>query len=177
MEERALRDLGQYVDAAHVDLKGFDEATYRQLNSGKLGPILTTLKTLKSLGIWFEIIHLLVPTYTDKPEMLRPMCDWICRNLGPGYPLHFSRFHPQHKLAQLPPTPVERLVQAKQIAQAAGLHYVYLGNVPGLAEAGTTFCPGCKMAVIERDIFTVTSFRLVQGSCPKCHTPIAGRWI
>jgi len=136
-----------------VDLKGFDEDTYQKLNSGKLAAILATLKTLHSLGLWFEIINLVVPTYTDNPDTIRRMCGWIVKELGPDRPLHFSRFQPQHKLAHLTPTPVETLVKARDAARAEGLRYVYIGNVPGLEGAGTTWCPNCKKAVVERDIF------------------------
>ena len=98
------------IDAANVNLKSFDEQIYRELNTGKLEPILATLKTLKREGVWFEVTNLVVPTYTDKPEMIRRMCDWLLANLGPDYPLHFSRFHPAHKLTHLPPTPVDTLL-------------------------------------------------------------------
>jgi pyruvate formate lyase activating enzyme len=176
MEEPPMRDLGRYLDAAHVDLKGFDEAIYWKLNAGRLQPILKTLKTLKSMGVWFEIINLVVPTYTDKPDMIRRMCDWLVANIGPDHPIHFSRFHPQHKLQTLPPTPVEILLQAQSIARAAGLRYPYIGNVPGLRDAETTFCPNCKRAVIVRDVFAITSFHLNAGKCGFCQTPIAGVW-
>ena len=89
-----------------MDLKGFDQEIYTKLNSGKLQPILNTLKTLKELGVWFEIINLVVPTYTDNLDTIRRMCGWIAKELGPDQPLHFSRFHPQHKLEHLTPTPV-----------------------------------------------------------------------
>ncbi len=176
IEDRAARDLYQFVDAAHVDLKGFDDETYRKLNSGKLQPILNTLKTLKELGVWFEIINLVVPTYTDNLDMIRRMCGWITRALGPDQPLHFSRFHPQHKLAHLTPTPVETLIKAREAARAEGLHYVYIGNVPGLEGAETTFCPNCKKPVVERDIFAVTALNLNAGQCRFCGTKIAGVW-
>lgn len=176
IEDRPLRELGQYIDAAHIDLKGFDEETYHKLNSGKLQTVLNTLKVYKSLGVWFEIIHLMVPTYTDNPDIIRRMCAWLADNLGTDVPLHFSRFHPQHKLAHLPPTPVDTLVQARDLARAAGLNYVYIGNVPGLADAGTTYCPKCKKPVAERDIFAVTALRLENGRCQFCQNPIPGRW-
>lgn len=176
IEERAARALYQYVDAAHVDLKGFDQNIYTKLNSGKLQPILNTLKTLRDLGIWFEIINLVVPTYTDEIDTIRRMCAWISKELGPDQPLHFSRFHPQHKLTYLTPTPVETLVTARNVARSEGLRYVYIGNVPGLDDAETTWCPNCKQAVIERDIYAVTSFRLTNGKCPSCGNKIAGVW-
>jgi pyruvate formate lyase activating enzyme len=176
IEDRPARDLYQFVDAAHVDLKGFDEATYAKLNSGKLKPILNTLKTLKELGVWFEIINLVVPTYTDNVDTIRRMCAWIAKELGPDQPLHFSRFHPQHKLEYLTPTPVETLVKARDAARGEGLRYVYIGNVPGLEGAETTFCPNCKKPVIERDIFALTALNLTDGKCRWCGARIAGVW-
>ena len=91
-----------------MDLKGFDEDIYKKLNSGKLQPILNTLKTLKELGVWFEIINLVVPTYTDNLDMIRRMCGWIAKELGPDQPLHFSRFQPQHKLTHCRPRRLKR---------------------------------------------------------------------
>jgi pyruvate formate lyase activating enzyme len=176
IEERPLRDLLPFVDAAHVDLKGFSEAVYLQLNSGKLDPILRTLKLYAEAGVWFEIINLVVPTYTDDLDAIRRMCDWIAANLGPDRPLHFSRFHPQHKLEHLPPTPVDVLVKAREAARAAGLRYVYLGNVQDVSDAETTFCPQCKRAIVERDIFAVTRLEISGGQCIHCGTPIAGVW-
>ena len=176
IEERPLRDLAPFVAAAHVDLKGFDEETYRKLNSGKLQPILRTLKIYHELGVWFEVINLIVPTYTDDLDGIRRMCGWLAENLGPDRPLHFSRFNPQHKLEHLSPTPVATLIQAREIARAAGLRYVYIGNVPGLPDAADTHCPNCRRVVIERDIFAVTHTELAAGKCRSCGTPIAGVW-
>ena len=104
------------------------------------------------------------------------MCGWLAANLGPDRPLHFSRFHPQHKLDHLSPTPVETLLKARDLARAAGLRYVYIGNVPGLAGAESTQCPNCHRTIIERDIFSVTRLDLDAGKCRHCHTPIAGVW-
>ncbi|MCL5098521.1 MAG: AmmeMemoRadiSam system radical SAM enzyme [Candidatus Omnitrophica bacterium] len=176
IEERPLRDIGQYVDAAHVDLKGFDESIYQKLNSGKLAPILNTLKVYKSMGVWFEIINLVVPTYTDNLDTIRRMCDWLAKNIGPDQPLHFSRFTPQHKLTHLPLTPIDTLVQARSIARASGLNYVYIGNVLELPDAETTFCPHCKRAIVERDIFAVTKLEIQDGACKFCQTKIPGVW-
>jgi len=176
IEERPARDLYQFADAAHVDLKGFDDDTYHKLNSGKLAPILRTLKVLRELGVWFEIINLVVPTYTDNLDLIRRMSGWIARELGPDQPLHFSRFQPQHKLAHLTPTPVDTLLQARAAARSEGLRFVYIGNVPGLSDAGTTWCPGCKKAIIERDIFAVLRNDVVDGKCRFCRTKIAGVW-
>ena len=176
IEERPLLDLAPFVDAAHVDLKGFDDETYRRLNSGKLQPILNTLKTYRDLGIWFEVINLVVPTYTDDLDAISRMCGWLSDNLGPDRPLHFSRFNPQHKLDHLPVTPIDILLQAREAARAAGLRYVYIGNVREVADAGTTYCPNCKRPVIERDAYAVTAFRLDRGRCRHCGTTVAGVW-
>lgn len=176
IEERSFRDLAQYIDAAHVDLKGFDEEIYRKLNSGKLQAILNILKLYKELGIWFEIINLIVPTYTDKIDTIKQMCEWILKNLGENTPLHFSRFYPQHKLTYLPPTPIDILVRARDTARQAGLKYVYIGNVQEIDDAETTYCPGCKRPIIKRDIFAITAFELNDGKCKHCHTVIPGVW-
>jgi len=176
IEDRPARDLYKFVDAAHVDLKGFDDSTYKQLNSGKLQPILNTLKRLKEMGVWVEIINLIVPTYTDKIDTVRRMCGWIAKEMGADQPIHFSRFHPEHKLAHLTPTPVDTLVRARDAARGEGLHFAYIGNVPGLRDAETTFCPGCRQPVVERDIFAVTTVDLVDGKCRRCGARIAGVW-
>lgn len=174
--EESLADLAQYLDAAHVDLKGFDEDTYQKLNSGRLQPVLNTLLTLKRLGVWFEVINLVVPTYTDNLETIKRMCGWLVKNLGPDYPLHFSRFYPMHKLTYLSPTPVDVLLQARLAAMAEGLHYVYVGNVPGQPDVQNTICPTCKKAVVERNVFTVTGLHLKDGKCGFCDAKIAGVW-
>jgi len=171
-----LAELCGVMDAANVDLKSFSDKTYRKLNSGKLQPILDTLLALKQRGVWFEVTNLIVPTYTDKPDMIRRMCDWLLENLGPDYPLHFSRFHPQHKLDHLPATPAETLQAAKAIAVKAGLHYVYIGNMPGLKDAETTFCPSCHRAVIDRLGYHIRRFEMAGGKCRHCGTKIAGVW-
>jgi len=164
------------MDAANVDLKSFDDGIYKELNSGKLQPILDCLTTLKRRGVWFEVTNLVVPTYTDKPDMIRRMCDWLVDNIGPDYPVHFSRFRPLHKLTHLPSTPIAVLVEARDIARKAGLRYVYIGNVSGVAGAETTLCPKCGKVVIKRTAFEVRDYQIRNGKCTHCNTPIAGVW-
>ncbi|MGD0899847.1 MAG: AmmeMemoRadiSam system radical SAM enzyme [Thermoguttaceae bacterium] len=176
IQQEPLAELCQYLDAAHVDLKGFSDETYGKLNSGKLAPILATLKRLRREGVWFEVINLVVPTYTDDLATIRQMCRWLVDNLGPDCPLHFSRFHPEHKLTQLQPTPKGVLSDARAVAREEGLRYVYVGNCCDVADAGTTFCPGCGRVVIERTGFSVTAMHLAAGKCDSCRTPIAGVW-
>ncbi len=176
INQEALLDLCKHLDAAHVDLKSFSQDVYEKLNTGRLQPILDTLQTLKRQGVWFEIINLVVPTYSDDMDMIKRMCDWIVTALGPDQPLHLSRFFPEHKLTHLPPTPITTLVKARNIARNAGLRYVYIGNVRELEDSETTYCPGCRKAIIERDIFSVRTMAVVGGKCRHCGTPIAGVW-
>jgi len=131
MNEAPLKDLSRYLDAANVDLKSFDDKIYNKLNGGTLQPVLSTLKTLKQQNVWFEITNLVVPGYTDSLDMIREMSQWIYKNLGPDYPLHFSRFHPEYKLKNIAPTSVSVLESARNIAMDEGINYVYIGNVPG----------------------------------------------
>lgn len=171
----ALLDLSQYLDAANVDLKSFREDIYNKLNSGRLQPVLDTLVTLKSQNVWFEITNLVVPTYTDDLDMIREMCRWIKSTLGPGYPIHFSRFTPMHKLTHLPPTPVKTLENARSIAYDEGINFPYIGNVPG-HEGENTYCPKCKKLIIDRSGFKISEFNLQNSSCSFCGEGISGVW-
>jgi pyruvate formate lyase activating enzyme len=176
VQPEPLAELCQVLDAANVNLKSFDQETYATLNTGKLQPVLDTLVALKRAGVWFEVTNLIVPSYTDRPAMIGQMCRWLVDRLGPDQPLHFSRFHPAHKLLHLPPTPIEILLEARDLARQAGLRYVYLGNVHEVDDAGTTYCPGCRKAVVERQSFAVRSQNLRAGKCAFCGTAIAGVW-
>ncbi len=171
-----LERLCDVLDAANVDLKSFDETMYRTLNSGRLEPVLDTLKTLKRRGVWLEVTNLIVPTHTDSPEMIAEMCRWIVGELGPDVPIHFSRFHPQHKLTHLPPTPREVLVEARRIAREVGLRYVYVGNLRGVDGGETTYCPSCRRPVIERYGYALREMHLEDGRCDACGAAVAGVW-
>ncbi len=170
-----LLQLCEYLDAANVDLKSFDDKIYRKLNSGKLQPILDTLTTLAEEGVWLEVTNLVVPTYTDDMKMIRKMCKWLYKNIGPDYPLHFSRFHPLYKLKHLPATPVSTLEKAREIALDEGLHYVYIGNVPG-TKALNTYCPKCGKVLVERKGFFILENNIDGGKCKFCSQGIAGLW-
>ncbi len=175
MNREPLIDFSQYLDAANVDLKGFRENTYNTLNSGRLQPVLDTLKTLEERGVWFEITNLIVPTYTDDMRMIREMCTWIMNNLGPDHPIHFSRFHPQYKLKSLPSTPVETMERAKRVAEEAGIKFVYIGNVPG-HQAENTYCPACGEIIIERSGYRIGDLNIENGACKFCGERIPGVW-
>jgi pyruvate formate lyase activating enzyme len=170
-----LRNLCKYIDAANVDLKSFDNNIYRRLSSGALEPVLNSLKIFAELGVWLEITNLIIPGWTDNPDMIKRMCDWLADNGFSNAPLHFSRFHPDYKLTQLSSTPIGILSQARDIALSAGIKYVYIGNVPGL-DAQNTTCPNCHEILIERKGYSILQKKLEKGACKKCGEKIAGVW-
>jgi len=175
IQPEPLRELAVYLDAANVDLKGFTEDYYREMSNASLAPVLRSLKILKEEGVHLEITTLLVPGANDDPEMLTEMCRWIVDNLGATVPVHFSRFHPQHRLRNLPPTPVERLDRAREIALREGLRYVYVGNVPG-HEANSTYCPACSTELIHRIGYSVEVTAMETGRCSACGAAVDGVW-
>jgi pyruvate formate lyase activating enzyme len=170
-----LERLCRVMDAANVDLKSFDAGFYRRVCGGELEPVLETLKTLRTAGTHLEVTNILIPTLNDDMEMVRRMCEWIAVELGPETPIHFSRFYPLYKLANLPPTPVSTLNAARAAAMAAGLRYVYVAKVPG-HEGENTICPGCQEMVIRRMGFMVEELRLADGRCDRCGEAIPGIW-
>jgi pyruvate formate lyase activating enzyme len=121
------------------------------------------------------MVNLMIPTLNDNPDEIKAMCQWIVANLGVDVPLHFTRFHPQYLLRNLPPTPVKTLETAHNIAREAGLHYVYIGNVPGHS-GENTYCHNCHTELIVRRGFYVIKNQINQGRCPKCSTAIPGIW-
>ncbi len=175
INEKPLRELCQYMDAANIDLKGFDDEIYEMLNAGTLQPVLDTLKILKEEGVWLEITNLIVPTWTDDMDMIKKMCDWLYDNELYDYPLHFSRFHPMYKLTNLPQTPVAVLKKARQIALDAGIKFVYIGNLPG-SGAENTYCPGCNDLLIERKGYYIIQNHIINGQCEYCDEKIPGVW-
>ncbi len=170
-----LKELCDHLDAACIDLKGFTDDYYKNMTGGTLKPVLETLKYLKERGIHTELVNLIVPGYNDNTDQIRQMCRWIKKELGSGTPLHFSRFHPQYKLKSLPPTPVATLDQARKTALAEGLHFVYIGNVPG-HEGEHTYCPKCKKIIIQRIGYQIESLHLKDGACEYCGEAIPGIW-
>jgi pyruvate formate lyase activating enzyme len=175
IQPEPLKALCPYIDAANIDLKGFDPTFYRELVSGELDPVLRTLKILKDEGVHVEITHLLIPTLNDDMASVREMCTWIVDNLGPDIPLHFSRFYPLYKLSNLPRTPVSTLDNARQTALETGLNYVYIAKVTG-HDGENTYCPNCGEKIISRLGFVIDAVDLVDGNCKYCSTPIPGRW-
>ena len=174
LNPRPLRELCKYIDAANVDLKGFSEEFYQAYCKASVEPVLRTLKILKEEGVWFEITNLVIPDANDDPETVRNMCRWIRKELGPDYPLHFSRFYPQYRLTDRPPTPLETLRQCAEIAREEGIHFVYIGNVPEAPDLENTFCAKCGKLLIRRRGFRVEVNHITDGKCPFCNTPTPG---
>ena len=175
INQEPLIALCGVLDGANVNLKSISDDVYRQLNGGRLKPVLDTFVTLHRQGVHFEMTHLVVPGYGDSDEMVQRMCGWILEHLGSNYPLHFLRFFPRYQLDRLAPTPVVTLIRFRELAMAQGIRYVYLGNVPGHA-GNHTFCHHCKRLLVERQGYHIPSFHITKGCCQFCHTPIPGVW-
>ena len=172
---KAREELYAWMDATNVDLKAFSEEFYKRLCTGKLGAVLETLEYLKTeTGVWFEITTLLIPGHNDSAEEVKRLSEWILARLGPDVPLHFTAFHPDYKMLNVPHTQRGTLTRARDIAREVGLHFVYTGNVHD--ERGqSTYCPGCGERVIGRDWYAITAWRLTgQGRCAKCGRAIPG---
>jgi pyruvate formate lyase activating enzyme len=172
--EKPCEELCQWIDGANVDIKAFNESTYKKLCQATLKPVLRALEVMRKAGVWIEITWLIVPGFSDDLKEIRTMCKWICSNLGKDTPVHFSRFHADYKLPFLPPTSSETLYAARETARAEGLNFVYVGNLPG-CQGQDTLCPNCHKPVIRREGFQVLENLLQKGHCP-CGASIAGVW-
>jgi len=177
IHEQPRREFFAKMDAANVDLKGFSDEFYVKLCGAHLQPILDTLKYLRQeTDVWVELTTLLIPGHNDSPQEINAMSEWIVKELGADVPLHFSAFHPDYKMLDVPLTPLSTLIESRKIAMAAGLRYVYTGNVHNL-EGDTTNCPSCGNALIVRDWYEIREYRLTpDGHCPDCNAKIAGHF-
>jgi pyruvate formate lyase activating enzyme len=177
MHAAARREFYAKMDAANVDLKAFTDEFYFKQCAAHLQPVLDTLVYLKhETDVWFEITTLLIPGKNDSDEEITAECQWIKKKLGPDVPLHFTAFHPDYKMRDVPPTPPETLTRARRIALGHGLRYVYTGNVHDPA-GGSTVCPGCGTVVVERDWYVIGRYRLTDdGHCRACGTAVPGRY-
>ena len=171
------REFYAVMDAANVDLKGFTEAFYERVTGAHLAPVLDTLEYLaRETDVWVELTTLLIPGYNDSDREIAEQARWIVEHLGPDVPLHFSAFHPDFKMLDVPPTPPETLRRARAQAISEGLRYVYVGNVHD-RDGDATYCPGCGATVIARDWYEILDYRLdATGRCPSCGTTIAGHF-
>ncbi len=175
IQQQPVEDLCKVVDAIKIDLKAFRQKYYEHIVRGELKPVLKAIETIHKQNVWLEIVYLVVPTLNDGEDEIRDLARWMKQNIGPDVPIHFTRFYPQYLLKNLPPTPISTLERCKAIADAEGLHYVYIGNVPGHS-AEHTYCPRCNKILIERMGFVVRRNALKNGHCPDCGTKIPGKW-
>jgi pyruvate formate lyase activating enzyme len=175
MNEAPLAALLEHMDAVTVDLKAFTSEFYREVSSSELEPVLRSLQQVHQSGVHLEIVNLVIPTLNDDVDDIRRMCRWIRDTLNDQVPLHFNRFFPNYRLTSLPPTPIETLESAAQIADEEGLQYVYIGNCPG-HERNSTFCPACGQKIIQRAHFNLFSLDIEKGKCRFCGHRIPGIW-
>ncbi len=175
MTEVPLAEMCESLDAIKIDLKGFSEQFYDKVCQAHLQPVLRSIRQVHRSGTHLELVNLVVPTLNDTEEMMRGLIRWVLDELGPDVPVHFTRFHPDYQLVNLPPTPVETLEAVWNLARDEGMHYAYVGNVPG-HPGNNTWCPQCGALVIERQGFFVVGRHLDAGTCAHCGTPIAGVW-
>ncbi|HKK16621.1 MAG TPA: AmmeMemoRadiSam system radical SAM enzyme [Gammaproteobacteria bacterium] len=165
----------RYMDAANIDLKAFTEKFYRKITGSHLQAVLDTLVYLKhETSVWFEITNLIIPGENDSDEELHAMTGWIVENLGPDVPIHFTAFHPDWKMRDIPHTPSATLCRARDIAISNGIYYAYTGNVHDQV-GGTTCCHHCNTALIERDWYVINGWHLINGAvCPSCGSACHG---
>lgn len=173
--EEPLHDLCAAVDAVKVDLKSFDDGYYRKICGATLAPVLDSLVRIRASGVWLEIVYLMVPTLNDGAAEMQALAKWVAGELGVDVPIHLSRFLPQYRLSDLPPTPLSSLERGRRICLDAGLRYVYIGNV-GRHPSESTVCPFCQRTIVSRSGYRVETIAIDGGLCRYCSRPIPGIW-
>lgn len=167
----------QYMDAANIDLKAFNPEFYKKRCLAHIEPVLDTIKYVKNeTNCWLELTTLLIEGENDSEKDLNNQCDWILKNLGDKVPVHFSTFHPDYRFTDKPRTKFSTLLKACSIAKNAGLKYIYTGNTCDI-ETATTYCSGCKKAIIKRNCYKVEEYNLDKGACTFCKTKCAGSFV
>jgi pyruvate formate lyase activating enzyme len=172
--EESVRAAAPVLHAANVDLKSFRDETYRRVCGASLQPVLDAIRLMRSLGVWVEVTTLLIPGLNDSEAELRDIAGFI-RSVDPAIPWHVSRFFPQYRMTDRPPTPAESVRRALEIGLQEGLRYRYAGNLPG-DEGELTFCWSCNAILVERTGFLVTANRIREGRCPNCGAAVDGVW-
>ena len=174
MTEACLEDIYPDLHAANIDLKAFSDDFYKEQCGAKLAPVMKTLETLVSQGVWLEVTTLLIPELNDRTEELQEIARFLV-DLSPDIPWHISRFHPTYRLTGVPSTHAESIRRARDVGLEAGLKYVYTGNLPG-DEGEKTSCHQCGTLLIDRVGFSVTKNKIEAGDCPQCGVSIPGVW-
>jgi len=173
IEEEPLKAIRPFLDAANIDLKGFNEGFYKKICKAELPGVLATIKAYKTLGIWIEITTLIIPGHNDRDEEFRAIAQFIKNDLGVNVPWHVSAFYPTYRLLDAERTKPRTLRRAREIGLEEGLRYVYEGNIPG-SDGENTYCYNCKKAIIKRYGFSITEYNIKDGSCQFCGTKIDG---
>ncbi|MDH5388312.1 MAG: AmmeMemoRadiSam system radical SAM enzyme [Gammaproteobacteria bacterium] len=165
----------EHMDAANIDLKGFTEDFYWKMTGSHLQPVLETLEYIHhETDVWMELTTLLIPGYNDSEKEINEMTQWVAEKLGPDVPMHFTAFHPDYKMMDVPPTPLATLRRAREIALKNGIHYAYTGNVHDVG-GDSTYCHSCGTCLIERDWYVLGEWNLDdKGGCKKCGNQCAG---
>ncbi len=173
---QALEALKPYLSGYKIDLKSMQEKNYRELG-GKLQNVLDTIKMAHELGFWVEVVTLVIPDYNDSNEELWETARFIT-SVSPDIPWHVTAFHPDYRMTDRPPTPVDTLIRAAEIGQESGLHYVYAGNLPGRVKSlEDTYCPVCNTRLISRVGYMIRDYQITaNGTCPKCGAKLPGVW-
>jgi len=172
ISEAPIRELAKVLDAANVDLKYFNEKSYRHISRVRMQPILDAIRLYHELGVWVEVTTLVIPGVNDSDEELKAIADFV-HSVGVEVPWHISQFYPAHKMLDRPVTPIETLRRAGDIGRTAGLRYVYEGNVPG-EQGENTYCYSCGSLLIDRYGFYVRANRISGECCPDCGASIDG---
>lgn len=171
-----LERLSEVITAYKVDFKAFSKSFYKDITGGDRDRVMETIKRLKKLEVWTELVHLTIPTLNDDDNDFKGMADWLMGEIGPDVPVHFTRFHPMYRLTNLPVTPISTLERARNILMDSGLKFVYVGNVPG-HPGESTYCPKCGKIIIERGLgYSVGTVNMKDGKCGYCGTSIPGVW-
>lgn len=175
ISQTALANLLPFMSAANVDLKAFNNDTYKKHINGRLAPVLETMKAMKRAGVWLEITTLIIPTINDSEDEITKMASFICNELGPDTPWHLSRFYPHYRMQHIPLTPSATLAKAEKIAKEQGLHYVYQGNLQ--SQSANTNCPQCNALLVQRNGYATHVLNIPQeNKCPSCEKFISGIW-
>jgi pyruvate formate lyase activating enzyme len=168
----ALSEIAGFIDAANVDVKGFNEKFYRTYCKAELRPVLDAVEEMKRKGIHVETTTLIIPNLNDNPKEITELSKWHIEKLGLDTPIHFSRFYPTYKLNITPPTPTEIIARSRNIAANEGIRYVYVGNLPG-DPGENTYCPFCKQLLVERQGYDISQWHVTEDNrCQKCRKPI-----
>jgi pyruvate formate lyase activating enzyme len=171
METQPLRELAPYLGAMNIDVKGFTEGFYRKVCKASLGPVLKATKLAHELGVHLELTYLIIPAENDDPEEMRSFCRWVVKELDAKVPVHFSRFHPDYMMTDVPPTPTRTMELAVKIGKEEGLKFVYQGNMSS-AEGESTRCPNCGTLIIRRYGYSIDRSALKGTDCYKCGEPL-----